>query len=199
MPEGLFIVIYGINNLGKSTQALLLADSFVKAGLPSQYLKYPIYDLTPTGPQINEVLRGKAGQQISEEELQALYTKNRLDYQLQLIKLISEGVNVVAEDYIGTGLAWGWSKGADLEKLIAANSALLKPDVEILLDGERFIEAKEAGHLHEGNDELMEKCRLNHLELAARFGWAVVNANQEIEEVQVDILKAIEKKIKEIK
>ena len=198
MKEGLFIVIYGINNLGKSTQAQLLVESLVKAGLKAQYLKYPIYDLTPTGPLINEVLRGAGGQKMSEEELQAIYTQNRRDFQPQLIKLIAEGVNVVAEDYIGTGLAWGVSKGADLEKLIEANRGLLRPDIEILLDGERFIQAKEEGHLHESNDELVEKCRANHLQLAARFNWAVVNANQEVEEVQEDILKVIEDKVKQL-
>ncbi len=198
MQEGIFIVIYGINNLGKSTQAELLVESLEKAGLKVQYLKYPIYDLKPTGPQINEVLRGQVGQKMSEEELQAIYTQNRRDFQPQLIKLINEGVNVVAEDYIGTGLAWGWSKGADLEKLIASNKGLLKPNIEILLDGERFIEARENGHLHESNDELVEKCRANHLQLAARFGWSVINANQEIEEVQEDILKVIEGKVKSL-
>lgn len=198
MKEGLFIVIYGINNLGKSTQAELLVESLAKAGLKAQYLKYPIYDLTPTGPLINEVLRGAGGQKMSEEDLQQIYTQNRRDFQPQLIKLIDEGVNVVAEDYVGTGLAWGWSKNADLEKLIISNKGLLKPDIEILLDGERFIEAKEQGHLHESNDELVEKCRANHLHLAARFNWAVVNANQEIEEVQEEILKVIKERVKNL-
>ncbi|OGY89288.1 MAG: hypothetical protein A2927_00440 [Candidatus Komeilibacteria bacterium RIFCSPLOWO2_01_FULL_45_10] len=199
MSEGLFIVIYGINNLGKSTQARLLSESLNKVDLPAKYLKYPIYELKPTGPKINEVLRGAHGQQISEEELQGFYTQNRRDYQPQLIKMINEGVNVVAEDYIGTGLAWGWSKGADLEDLIAMNRGLVKPDIEILLDGERFIEAKEDGHLHESDEKLMERCRLNHLKLAEQFGWDMVNANQEIEEVHQDILEIMERKIKEIK
>lgn len=196
MQEGLFIVIYGVNNLGKSTQAKLLVEGFNAAGLNAEYLKYPVYYLTPTGPELNEILRNGKKQAISEEELQKIYTQNRLDFQPQLIKKISEGKVMVAEDYIGTGLAWGVSKGADLEKLILANKGLLKPDVEILLDGERFLEAKEHNHLHESNDALVDVCRDKHLELAARFGWAIIEANQSIEKVHEDILKAIEKKIK---
>jgi len=199
MREGLFIVIYGINNLGKTTQAKMLVESLKKAGLLSEYLKYPIYDLAPSGPKINEILRSGQSQSISELELQEIYVQNRRDYQPQLCKKINEGVNVVAEDYIGTGLAWGMSKGADLEKLIEMNHGLIKPDTEVLLDGERFLDGKEKNHLHESNDELMEKCRENHLKLAARFGWEIIDANQTIEEVQSDILKVVELKIKEIK
>jgi len=198
MKEGIFIVLYGINNLGKSTQAQLLVDSLNQAGLKAEYLKYPIYDLKPTGPKINAILRNTDKQPISEEEFQTLYTKNRFDFQPQLCKMLTEGVTVVAEDYIGTGLAWGASKGADLEKLIEANRGLVKPDVEILLDGERFLEAREDVHRHESNKELMEQCRDCHLQLAARFGWEIIDANQSIEEVQADILKVIENKIKSL-
>jgi len=198
MKEGLFIVIYGINNLGKSTQAELLVAGLVKSGMRAEYLKYPIYDLTPTGPKINEILRSGNKQSISEEEFQELYTNNRRDFQPQLCRKINEGINIIAEDYIGTGLAWGATKGADLEKLVESNEGLVKPDVEILLDGERFLAGKEQRHQHEGNDELMELCRKRHLALADRFGWEVINANQEVEKVHRDILDVIKKKVKEI-
>ena len=88
MKEGLFIVIYGINNLGKSTQAEMLVDSLTKAGLTAEYIKYPIYDLKPTGPKINEILRGGHKQMISEIKFQTLYAQNRLDFQAHLCKKI---------------------------------------------------------------------------------------------------------------
>ena len=78
MKVGLFIVIYGINNIGKSTQATMLADALTASGLKAEYLKYPIYDLSPTGPQINEILRSGKKQEISEEEFQALYAKTAM-------------------------------------------------------------------------------------------------------------------------
>jgi thymidylate kinase len=198
MREGLFIVIYGINNLGKTTQAKLLVESFQKAGLAAEYLKYPIYDLKPSGLKINEILRSGGRQKVSEEELQKIYIQNRQDFQPQLCKKINDGINIVAEDYIGTGLAWGKTKGADLERLIKMNRGLVKPDIEILLDGERFLDGKEENHLHESNDDLMDKCRENHLKLAARFGWEIVEANQSVENVQQDILKIVERKVKEL-
>ena len=181
--RGKFIVIYGINNLGKSTEAKLLVERLKQHEIPAEYLKYPIYDIEPTGPQLNTILRSGQPQAISEIELQTLYAQNRRDFQPQLDKKLTAGITVVAEDYTGTGIAWGVAKGAQLDELEQINGDLLKEDLGILLDGQRFIEAKESKHLHESNDQLMQRCRQVHQQLAGRYGWKVINANQSIEQV----------------
>lgn len=190
--KGKLIVIYGINNLGKSTQAHLLVENLQNYGFKAEYLKYPIYDLEPTGPQINKIIRGGQGQDISEIELQKIYAQNRRDFQPELEKKLNKGINIVAEDYVGTGLAWGVAKGAELEELEDQNKGLTRGDLAIVLDGERFIEAKEENHIHEQDDELMKKCRQIHLDLAKKYNWQIVNANQSIEEVTKDIWQIIE-------
>ena len=43
--DGKFIVFYGINSLGKSTQAEILIDRLEKNGRKAEYLKYPVYEL----------------------------------------------------------------------------------------------------------------------------------------------------------
>ena len=53
---GKLIVIYGINNLGKTTQAEMLADRMAEYA-PTVYLKYPLYDLEPSGSFINAYIR----------------------------------------------------------------------------------------------------------------------------------------------
>lgn len=192
MTRGKFIVLLGINNLGKSTQAKLLVENLQNYGLKAEYLKYPIYDLEPTGPQINEIIRSGKKQELSEEELQEIYVQNRRDYQPELETKLSKGINIVAEDYVGTGLAWGVAKGAQLEKLLEQNEGLIKADLAILLDGERFTEAKEEKHIHEQNDELMERCRQVHLDLAKKYNWKIINANQNVDQVTQDIWKEVE-------
>src|SRR3989338_8946250 len=42
------------------------------------------------------------------------------------------------------------------------NSDLIQEDVAILLDGARFSDGKEKGHIHEENDALMETVRLRN-------------------------------------
>ena len=195
MANGKLIVLYGTNNLGKSTQALLLVKRFRQTGQLVEYLKYPVYDILPTGPKLNQILRGGKPQTISEYELQALYARNRRDFQPALQQKLAAGVTVVAEDYTGTGLAWGVTKGADLETLERQNEGLIQEDLAILLDGERFLSGKEANHLHESSDELWERCRQVHLDLARKYGWQMVLANQSVEKVAEDVWR-IARKIK---
>lgn len=81
---------------------------------------------------------------------------------------------MVAEDYTGTGIAWGTVKGADKEWLKQMNRHLVKEDFAILIDGERVITAMENGHIHESNEALMKRSRQVHLELGEEFGWIKV-------------------------
>lgn len=167
---GTFITLYGINNIGKSTQAKLLVERLNENGREAVYVKYPVYDIEPTGPFINKVLRG-GEQKISEAELQMWFCLNRHQYEEQIRKDLDAGKIVIAEDYTGTGIAWGNAKGLDLEWLEMLNKDLLREDVSILMQGQRFMEAKETGHVHEENEDLVEKCRVVHEQLADRYGW----------------------------
>lgn len=190
---GKFVCLYGINNLGKSTQANLLVARLREAGKKAVYLKYPIYNLEPTGPLIYKILRDPNVSVENPTAKQLIYTANRVQYADELEKLLSENDYVISEDYVGTGLAWGTAEGADLEYLEKINSILRKADLEILVDGERFTEAVEKGHIHETNDDLTDECRQVHLDLAQKYGWPVVNANRSIDEVYADIFSYIKK------
>lgn len=193
--RGKFIVFYGINNLGKSTQAKLLVERLKKEGHKAEYLKYPIYNLKPTGPFINKVLRSGKKQGISEEELQMWYTLNRFQYEPKLRAKLEKGIWIVAEDYIGTGLAWGWAKGADLEYLEMMNQPLLKEDLTIFFYGQRFLDGKESIHLHEVDDKLMAKCQKKHQFLANKYRWLKINVNGSRKEIAEKIWQIAEEHI----
>jgi thymidylate kinase len=61
-----------------------------------------------------------------------------------------------------------------------------------LLDGERFLEGKEAGRAHEDNPEFMARSRQVHLDLAQRYGWTAVPANGPLEEVAERLWQVVE-------
>lgn len=187
----MFIVLYGINNLGKSTQAKKLVDRFLAEGKKAVYLKYPIYDLDPSGIMLNAYLREGNPYKLTAREAQTLYTLNRAQYEKQLETLLDSGTIVIAEDYTGTGIAWGMGAGVKKDYLLQINSALKKEDLAFWFDGERFLEAKEQKHKHESDDSLMSTVRGAHEELAQDFGWIHINANQSIEETHQQLWNTI--------
>ncbi len=191
----MLIALYGINNIGKSTHAKRLVDRLKKEGHDAVYVKYPVYDVEPTGPFLNSFLRSSEAQNISEEELQLWFTLNRYQFEPTLRDWLAEGKIVIAEDYIGTGITWGTLKGAKTEWLETMNEGLIKEDFSILMDGERFLIGKEKDHLHEGNDDLMKRSRQVHLDLAKRYDWTVVPVSRDLEETASLIWNLVEQRI----
>ncbi|PIQ77986.1 hypothetical protein COV82_02145 [Candidatus Peregrinibacteria bacterium CG11_big_fil_rev_8_21_14_0_20_46_8] len=188
--RGKLITIYGINNIGKSYHAKRLVQRLKKAGKKAMYIKYPIYDLAPTGPALNKILRSHT-QTMSEEELQLLFVLNRYHFQPKLESYLARGYTVVAEDYVGTGLAWGIAKGGNPRELHKMNEHLLKEDQAILMTGERSLHAKEAGHIHETQDELVQKCSHVLKKLAKEFRWTVIERAAEKEVTEQKIWRAL--------
>lgn len=191
--HGKLIVLYGINNLGKTTQAKMLAEKLKQTGIKAEYLKYPLYDLAPSGTLINDYLRQGNFYKLTPREAQIIYTLNRTQYEEKLKQKLAQGTYIVAEDYTGTGLAWGIGAGVDENFLKFINAHLLKEDLAILFDGSRFTSGIETSHRHEQNEELTSKVRLNHLRLAQERNWQIINANQTIEQVQAAVWKKVKK------
>lgn len=191
MKKGKFIVLYGTNNIGKSTQAHLLTEKLKQEGFRVEYLKYPIYDLKPSGPRLNSILRKGAEPDLTPFDMQKIYAQNRRDFEPSLKKMLTDGCWVVAEDYKGTGMAWGMTRGVDLGALEDINQDLLEPDLSILLDGERFLESVEKNHMNERSDELIRINRQKHLILKKKYNWPTVDANQNIKKVHQDIWKIV--------
>lgn len=190
--KGALITIYGANNIGKTTHSKILVERLKEKGFKSEYMKFPRYDLEPTGDFLNKTLRSAEGQQISEEELQMWFILNRYQAQAEMKAMIEDGVIIVSEDYIGTGIAWGVSKGLDEEWLESANKFLLKEDFTMMIDGDRVAKSKEAVHVHEQNDELMRKSREVHVRLCEKYGWHKIPLQEKKEDTAKLIWNAVD-------
>lgn len=189
--QGKFIVFYGINNLGKTTQAKMLAEYLNKKNIKAEYLKYPIYDLEPAGKLINEYLRGGNPNNFSPRELQLLHCVDKVSFEPILRDKLNSGINIIAEDYFGTAVAWGAAAGVDMALLEYLYSFIYKEDLAILFDGKRFTSSIEKNHKHENDAALTERVRQVHLELAEKYNWKKIDANQSIEKVQENILEIV--------
>lgn len=193
--RGKFIVFYGVNNLGKTTQAKMLVDHLNKKDIKAEYLKYAIYGLEPAGKLINEYLRGGNPHNFLPRELQLLHYIDQITYEPILKEKLSRGVNIIAEDYFGTAIAWGAGAGVDRKFLEYLYSFVYKEDLAILFDGERFTSSIEKNHKHETDLDLINRVRNIHLELAEKYHWIKINANRSINDVHSDILNIIAKTI----
>ena len=189
------IVLYGINNLGKTTQAKLLVEWLQSLGYQAEYLKYAVYGLKPSGPLLNAYLREGNPHGFSPREFQLLQALNRTQYEPTLLSKLESGTWIIAEDYAGTGIAWGTGADVDQAFLEEINSHLLKEDLVFFFDGERFISGIEKVHQHEQNDELTQKVRKVHQDLAQKLGWIPINANQSIEEIQSQLRAFVKQKL----
>ena len=192
--KGKFIVFYGINNLGKTTQIELLIQKLKEHGIIAEYLKYGVYDLEPSGVMLNEYLRKGNPYDFSPREFQMCHAFNRTQYEPLLKQRLDTGTWIIGEDYKGTGIAWGVGAGVDQDFLIRLNAHLLAEDLCILFDGERFTSGIEKNHKHEQDAELTNKVRAVHLDLAKKFGWNIINANQSIDEVHEQIWTLVREK-----
>lgn len=191
----MLITLYGVNNIGKSTQAKLLCQKLTESGYKVFYLKYPIYDLEPSGPIINSQLRDPNTPKMSELELQTWFFLNRLEFEPKLLDLLATNDFVIAEDYSQTGISWGTAKGVSETWLTQLNSVLRKEELAILLTGERFLEGKEAGHIHEENSELIDKCQEILFRRALEQNWLVTEVTPGVQETFERLWEQVAKKI----
>ncbi len=197
MKKGLFIAVYGVNNIGKSTHCRILSERLKREGYDVISLKYPIYDLHPTGTELNRILRGEGAQNISEEDLQTLFTQNRKDFEPQLRKYLEEGKIVLAEDYTGTGIAWGMAKGLSLEFMEKLNEGLLREDLSLLITGHRDVRATEKHHIHEQNNVLLSSVSKILVQLAERNRWKIIDLQKTIPETAALIWRTVEEFLKQ--
>lgn len=191
---GKFIAIYGTNGIGKTTQTERLVAFLQSKGKNASRLKYPIYDLAPEGPFIYKYLRDpkfRTKNELSTHELQKKYADNRKRYERELKKKLDNGEWIVAEDYIGTGIAWGLTWGGDLGYLEKINEKLFQANLSILMHGDRFVTAIEKDHRNEMDSDRIKICKNFHFLLSRLHGWKLVNANQSVSKVQGDMRKIL--------
>ena len=194
--KGKLIVLYGINNLGKTTQAKLTVEWLKSIGTEAEYLKYAIYDLQPSGPILSDCLRNGNPYDLSPREFQIIQVINRTQYEQTLKEKLEKGIWIIAEDYSKTGIAWGMGRDIDQTFLKKINSHLLEEDLGILFEGERFTSGIETSHQHEQNEELTQKVKIIHEELGREYNWISVNANESIEAIQNKIQTIIKQELK---
>lgn len=174
-------MLYGPSGVGKTKQVELLEERLRREGVYSvKRLEYPIYDLDDAGRKLKNVLWGKDTVR-DEEEMQMLFAENRRNFEPTLKSWLESGVTVVAEDYKGTGMVWGLTRGIAMSRLEEINNGFLEPDVSVLIDGPRRLDLRPGeGHIYQQDEEEWYRARKNYLQMADKYGWVRVGGDAPI-------------------
>ncbi len=104
MKRGVFIVIDGIDGVGKATQTGILVDRIGKEGRKVERIEFPQYYQNLFGELIGEALAGKRGDFLGLDPriASALYAADRFESKDRIEKWLAAGRVVVADRYVSS-------------------------------------------------------------------------------------------------
>ena len=132
---GQFIVIEGVDGIGKSTLARQLVALFNEIGKRAVLLSFPRKN-TPTGRVLDSYLSGQLPR-LNAFELHRLFLKNRMEALAEIEHLLDAGTIIVCERFWMSGVAYSIARGLDVNWCTEYEPEEIKliPDVTVLLDG----------------------------------------------------------------
>jgi dTMP kinase len=173
--SGAFVVLEGIDQAGKMTQARALESRVRAAGLACQVLHYPDYD-TAIGALIRAALCD--GVQLDAHARCMLFAANRWERDASLRAAREANALLCVDRYTASNIVYGLAQGLDEEWLRGLEHGLLAADLTLLVDippeeSRRRKTEKRDGY--ERDARLLEEARAHYLRLARQDLWAVVD------------------------
>ena len=132
--SGLFLVLDGIDGCGKSTQAKLLFEYFVKLKIPTKLTT------EPSQGELGKILRKYLKDPTTPAALDALlFAADRVEHcHNEILPFVNMGEIVITDRYIDSSLVYqsiqGENQGITMEWVRELNKYCLIPDISIILD-----------------------------------------------------------------
>lgn len=175
------VAFEGIDQSGKETQALRLAERLQQEGKTVWLGGFPDYE-TAIGSEIRKFLDGE--RDYNPHTRQMLFVANRYE-KLDAIRAELQRVDyIILDRYKASGLAYGLITGLDMEWCIALERYLPDPDVVLLFDTpvEESFKRKSVGRdRYEQERDFLVSVRDAYVELAKRYDWAVLASDQDVD------------------
>lgn len=162
MP-GIFIVVEGVDGVGKSTLVKNLADRFRKNGKQVHEMHFPNRE-TPSGQRINAYLKEKQ-KNLDPKTLQELFVQNRKEAQSTIRTLLRDSKNVIVCDrYSLSGVAYAvGAEGMDLQECLDKEAKFVMPTRILFLDADPAhptIMDRQRSRAKKGEQECYDKVQL---------------------------------------
>jgi dTMP kinase len=192
----MIIVIEGFDQAGKKTQSKLLADFFKARHKKSKIFSFPDYT-TPVGKEIKNFLGEK--RKFPPQVIHCLLAANRWERSKEIKEALEKNYVVIMNRYYQSNLVYGTVNGLDLKWLENLDHGLPKEDMVILLDvkvSDSFSRKKQGRDKFEKDKAFALKISNTYRKLAKKYGWHVVNASQEKDQVHQQVRNTILEQMK---
>jgi len=204
VAEGKYIVIEGSDGTGKSTQVELLATYLQTKHIESFVMHEPAG--TPISDAIRKVIKDGGLERDGLTNL-LLFTAARHENWRIASKMLKEGIWIIsARNYISTEVYQGYAEGIDIHKIHEitheyTDERYMTPDASIILTldatsrKKRIEERGAVTHkdtFESRNDDFQEKLDRGYKEIAEKYGFETIDANQSIDAIQRHICNIIE-------
>ncbi|KAG5518686.1 hypothetical protein PMAC_002655 [Pneumocystis sp. 'macacae'] len=194
--RGSLIVIEGLDNTGKTTQCELLAEEFRVKNIPVKIQKFPDRS-TEIGRLINSYLSGTL--ELEDHAVHLLFSANRWEIIEKIRKYLEEGIFVVADRYIYSGIAFSVAKGLNIDWCKASERGLLLPDCVIYLDvsQKKISQRQDYGSERYETKTMQENVQsifknIFETDCSVYCPWYWINASNSISQVKTEIWDVVQ-------
>jgi dTMP kinase len=195
MPEGLFIVIEGIDGTGKSSQARRLGEWFDSQG------REVVLSREPTDGPWGRKLRESAatGRLSPQEELQYFLNDRRQHVEEKIAPALAAGKVVILDRYYFSTMAYQGARGFDPAEIRRMNEEFAPvPDLLLILDLDVDTAHARIGHRGDSTNEFekhdsLTRCREIFLSLKDEPFARVIDSSGSLDGVSERIRSAVEK------
>jgi len=219
MKKGLFITFEGLEGCGKTTQAKMLFGFLIKQRILSIYTKEP--GGTNIGDKIRKILLDQKNDGMDYKTEMLLFLASRAEnVRLIILPALEEGKIVISDRFYDSTTAYqGYGRGIDLNIIKHLNSLVVGkaiPDLTFILDidpyeglrrSASFGNSREMRFEEEfinkkiiGGKLFLERVRHGYYQLSReeKGRIKIINANRSKEDIYNEIIKIVNKKIKDI-
>lgn len=181
MDRGLLIVFEGVDGSGKTTESKKLVESLLEVHKEVEYIAFPDRT-TETGKLIDKYLKNKV--ELDDKAVHLLFSANRWEKSTYIAKKLDEGVHVVVDRYMYSGIAYTAAKGYDIWWSRNADQGLPIPDIVFYLETPRFFNKKESEfenpERYENYEflEKVKKCYNKLMTFEEPYLWLIISENE---------------------
>lgn len=194
--RGLFIVIEGIDQSGKTTISTELVKKLNEKNKQTVYQRFPDTS-TEIGKLIYNYLTSL--KDYPQETIHLLYSANRWELNNYIKETLNKGINIVCDRYMYSGIVYSLSTGLSKDWCENPDNGLVKPDIIFYLNVSLYTTKQRRKLMKTDkyeNDEFQERVKKTYEEYKYGKGWVTINGEQDVDKITELILSIINSNFK---